>query len=75
MIFLKQATTALNLKVGFKNIPQKNVLKWKSNEKGVYVICIYSVWVCFFVVNRAPVQSTPPPGIVEVDGEKFTTQW
>ncbi|XP_016366481.1 AT-rich interactive domain-containing protein 2-like isoform X1 [Sinocyclocheilus rhinocerous] len=26
-------------------------------------------------VNRAPVQSTPPPGIVEVDGEKFTTQW
>uniref|UniRef100_A0A8C1PHK5 AT rich interactive domain 2 (ARID, RFX-like) n=1 Tax=Cyprinus carpio TaxID=7962 RepID=A0A8C1PHK5_CYPCA len=26
-------------------------------------------------LNRAPVQSTPPPGIVEVDGEKFTTQW
>uniref|UniRef100_A0A673KLR1 AT-rich interactive domain-containing protein 2-like n=1 Tax=Sinocyclocheilus rhinocerous TaxID=307959 RepID=A0A673KLR1_9TELE len=26
-------------------------------------------------VNRAPLQSTPPPGIVEVDGEKFTTQW
>uniref|UniRef100_A0A8C2CLP6 AT rich interactive domain 2 (ARID, RFX-like) n=1 Tax=Cyprinus carpio TaxID=7962 RepID=A0A8C2CLP6_CYPCA len=26
-------------------------------------------------VNRAPVQSTAPPGIVEVDGEKFTTQW
>uniref|UniRef100_A0A8C1Q5I1 AT rich interactive domain 2 (ARID, RFX-like) n=1 Tax=Cyprinus carpio TaxID=7962 RepID=A0A8C1Q5I1_CYPCA len=26
-------------------------------------------------VNRAPVQSTPLPGIVEVDGEKFTTQW
>ncbi|CAM4561457.1 unnamed protein product [Leuciscus chuanchicus] len=26
-------------------------------------------------VNRAPVQSTPPPGIVEVDGEKFTNQW
>uniref|UniRef100_A0A8C1F491 AT-rich interactive domain 2 n=1 Tax=Cyprinus carpio carpio TaxID=630221 RepID=A0A8C1F491_CYPCA len=26
-------------------------------------------------VNRAPVQSTALPGIVEVDGEKFTTQW
>uniref|UniRef100_A0A8B9JFC6 AT rich interactive domain 2 (ARID, RFX-like) n=1 Tax=Astyanax mexicanus TaxID=7994 RepID=A0A8B9JFC6_ASTMX len=26
-------------------------------------------------VTRVPVQSTPPPGIVEVDGEKFTTQW
>ncbi|XP_051546959.1 AT-rich interactive domain-containing protein 2-like [Myxocyprinus asiaticus] len=26
-------------------------------------------------VNRAPVQSTPPPGIVEVDGEKFSAQW
>lgn len=26
-------------------------------------------------VNRTPVQSTPPPGIVEIDGEKFTTQW
>uniref|UniRef100_A0A8C2CN25 AT rich interactive domain 2 (ARID, RFX-like) n=1 Tax=Cyprinus carpio TaxID=7962 RepID=A0A8C2CN25_CYPCA len=26
-------------------------------------------------LNRAPVQSTAPPGIVEVDGEKFTTQW
>ncbi|KAL7867588.1 hypothetical protein SRHO_G00089720 [Serrasalmus rhombeus] len=26
-------------------------------------------------VTRVPVQSTPPPGIVEIDGEKFTTQW
>ncbi|XP_066524311.1 AT-rich interactive domain-containing protein 2 isoform X2 [Hoplias malabaricus] len=26
-------------------------------------------------VTRVPVQSTPPPGIVEVDGEKFTSQW
>ncbi|TRY68096.1 hypothetical protein DNTS_034730 [Danionella cerebrum] len=27
-------------------------------------------------LNRAPVQSTPPPpGIVEADGEKFTSQW
>uniref|UniRef100_A0A671VTJ7 AT-rich interactive domain 2 n=1 Tax=Sparus aurata TaxID=8175 RepID=A0A671VTJ7_SPAAU len=27
-------------------------------------------------VTRAPVQSTqPPPGIVELDGEKFTLQW
>uniref|UniRef100_A0A673KTI7 AT-rich interactive domain-containing protein 2-like n=1 Tax=Sinocyclocheilus rhinocerous TaxID=307959 RepID=A0A673KTI7_9TELE len=25
--------------------------------------------------GKAPLQSTPPPGIVEVDGEKFTTQW
>uniref|UniRef100_A0A8C7FCU8 AT-rich interactive domain 2 n=1 Tax=Oncorhynchus kisutch TaxID=8019 RepID=A0A8C7FCU8_ONCKI len=24
---------------------------------------------------RVPVQSTPPPGIVELDGEKFTVQW
>lgn len=27
-------------------------------------------------VTRVPVQSTqPPPGIVELDGEKFTLQW
>ncbi|XP_051974303.1 AT-rich interactive domain-containing protein 2 [Xyrauchen texanus] len=26
-------------------------------------------------VNRALAQSTPPPGVVEVDGEKFTAQW
>lgn len=25
--------------------------------------------------TRIPVQSTPPPGIVELDGEKFTMQW
>lgn len=26
-------------------------------------------------VNRMPVQPTPPPGIVEADGEKFAAQW
>uniref|UniRef100_A0AAY5EGF9 ARID domain-containing protein n=1 Tax=Electrophorus electricus TaxID=8005 RepID=A0AAY5EGF9_ELEEL len=26
-------------------------------------------------VTRVPVQSTPPPGIVEIDGEKFAVQW
>lgn len=30
----------------------------------------------FVSVTRVPVQSTqPPPGIVELDGEKFTLQW
>ncbi|KAJ3612206.1 hypothetical protein NHX12_020482 [Muraenolepis orangiensis] len=26
-------------------------------------------------VTRVPAQATPPPGIVELDGEKFTLQW
>lgn len=36
---------------------------------------IYDVNVLHFLssVTRVPVQ--PPPGIVELDGEKFTLQW